>query len=132
MTNEGPLIRVVDDDPSMGQALRRLLTAAGFRVRVFGSVEALRVSDGDEAPACLVLDVRLPGQSGPEYYASLPAPRPPAVFISGHDARRSRCRAMAAGARAFLAKPFDGAAFLEAITEAVDAGRGDGRGAPDR
>ena len=126
MTTDGPLIMVVDDYPSMGQALRRLLTAAGFRVRVFDSAQALRARESTEEPDCLVLDIELPGQDGVAFYASLPAGRrPPAVFISAHDARTSRRRAMDAGACAFMPKPFDGAVFLDAINAAVDTGRRD-------
>jgi len=114
------LIVVIDDDPSMGQALRRLLTAAGFRVEVFDSAEAFCASESTEQPDCLVLDIALPGQDGTELYARLPAGRrPPAVFISAHDARTSRLRAMDAGACAFMAKPFDGTVFLESIAAAI-------------
>jgi FixJ family two-component response regulator len=119
MTNRTPLIVVVDDDPSMGQALGRLLGAAGFRVRVFGSAEALHSADGARDADCLVLDMRLPGESGAACYVSLPDPRPPAVFISAQDGLGAHRAALEAGAQAFLAKPFDGSVFLGAVKVAV-------------
>ena len=123
MDTEAPLIVVVDDDASMSQALQRLLTVAGFRARVFDSVEALAAGDGDRAADCLVLDLHLGGQDGASWYASLPAPRPPAVFISARHDPLSRRTALQAGGHAFIAKPFDGALFLDSIARAMD-GRG--------
>lgn len=123
MTNRAPLIVVVDDDPSMGQALERLLVAAGFRVRVFGSAEALRSTDGARDADCLVLDMHLPGESGAACYVSLPSPRPPAVFISAQDGRAAHRAALQAGARVFLAKPFEGSVFLGTIERSVGTDR---------
>jgi FixJ family two-component response regulator len=120
MDTEAPLIVVVDDDASMSQALHRLLTAAGFRARVFGSVEALAADDGDRTADCLVLDLHLAGQGGANWYASLPASRPPAVFISARHDSVSRHSALRAGGHAFIAKPFDGALLLDSIARAMD------------
>jgi FixJ family two-component response regulator len=132
MTNQAPLIVVVDDDPSMGQALVRLLVAAGFRVRMFGSAEALRSTDGARDADCLVLDMQLPGESGAACYVSLPNPRPPAVFISAQDGRAAHRAALQAGAQVFLAKPFDGSAFLSAIERAAGTDRRARTLPPDR
>jgi FixJ family two-component response regulator len=123
MTSRTPLIVVVDDDPSMGQALNRLLAAAGFRVRVFGSAEAFHAADGARDADCLVLDMRLPGESGAACYGSLSDPRPPAVFISAQDGRSTHRAALGAGAQAFLAKPFEGSVFLGAVHRAVGTDR---------
>jgi FixJ family two-component response regulator len=122
MDTEAPLIVVVDDDASMGQALRRLLTVAGFRAQVFASVEALTRVDGARCADCLVLDLHLGGLGGASWYASLPASRPPAVFISAHPEPVSRRTALAAGGRAFIAKPFDGAQFLASVARAIGDG----------
>lgn len=108
-------IVVVDDDAGMRLALQRLLVAAGFRVRVFASIGALRDAGAARGADFLVLDMRLQGESGADFYASLPAPKPPAVFISAHDEPASRRAALHAGACAFLAKPFDGTALLDSF-----------------
>lgn len=113
------LIVVVDDDAGMRQALQRLLSAAGFRARAFSSAEALRASGCVADAGFLVLDMRLPGESGAAYYASLAAPKPPAVFITAHDDAKARREAQRAGACAFLAKPFDGAALLDSLATAT-------------
>jgi len=120
------LVVVVDDDAGMLQALQRLLHAGGFDSRGFDSVEALRESDCMPTADCLVLDVHLPGQDGPHFYATLAGPKPPAVFISGRGPGAARERAMRAGGQAFLAKPFEGRVFLESVTAAVKAGRPSG------
>ena len=85
-------IVVVDDDAGMRLALQRLLSASGFRVQVFASAQALRDSGAVNGADFLVLDMRLPGESGADYYASLPSPKPPAVFITAHDEPASRSR----------------------------------------
>lgn len=112
-------IVVVDDDAGMRLALQRLLGASGFRVRTFASAQALRDSGEVTGADFLVLDMRLPGESGADYYAALPSPKPPAVFISAHDEPASRRDALRAGACAFLAKPFDGAALLDSFASAT-------------
>jgi FixJ family two-component response regulator len=116
------LVVVVDDDAGMLQGLLRLLQAGGFDCRGFASVEALNASGCMPRADCLVLDVHLPGQDGPHFYATLAGPKPPAVFISGHVPGAARERALRAGGQAFLAKPFDGKAFLESVCAAVSAG----------
>ena len=118
-TREQPLIAVVDDDAGMRLALQRLLSAAGFQVRVFASAGTLRDSGCIAAADFLVLDMRLPGESGADFYESLPSPKPPAVFITAHDEPASRRIAQRAGACAFLAKPFDGAALLDSFASAT-------------
>jgi FixJ family two-component response regulator len=120
------LVVVVDDDAGMLQGMQRLLHAGGFNTRGFDSVEALRDSDCMPQADCLVLDVHLPGQDGPQFYATWVGNRPPAVFISGQAVGAARGRAMRAGAQAFLAKPFEGKAFLESVIMAVEAGRSNG------
>lgn len=116
---EPPLIVVVDDDDGMRRALQRLLAAAGFRARVFDSAEALRDSGCAATAHALVLDMWLPGESGADYYTSLPNPRPPAIFITAHDEPASRRTAQRAGACAYLVKPFDGADLLDSFASAT-------------
>jgi FixJ family two-component response regulator len=120
------LVVVVDDDAGMLQGLQRLLLAGGFNTRGFDSVEALRKSDCMLQADCLVLDVHLPGQDGPQFYATWVGLKPPAVFISGRAVGAARERAMRAGAQAFLAKPFEGQVFLESVIAAVGAGQSNG------
>lgn len=122
---ERPLVFVLDDDSSVRKGLDRLLSAHGFRVRLFGSAEEFRVSDTGERPACLVLDVRLPGVDGlalqdelTRHTAALPI-----VFITGHGDIPMSVKAMKKGAVDFLAKPFSEAALLGAIEEAMKASR---------
>jgi FixJ family two-component response regulator len=123
MSQTPPLILVVDDDPSMGQALERLLGAVGFRVQVFSSAEVLRSAEALQEADCLVLDMHLPGEGGAACYLSLSGSRPPAVFISAQDGRASHRSALEAGAQTFLAKPFDGLVFLGAVERALSPER---------
>lgn len=125
MATEAPLIVVVDDDESMRHALQRLLTAAGFRARLFDSAEALAASGCAASADCLVLDCRLPGASGAEYYGSMAEPRPPAVFITAHDGPAVRRSVEEVGGRACIAKPFDGTRFLQLVARATHPDRGD-------
>ena len=120
------LVVVVDDDVGMLQGLQRLLRAGGFNTSGFDSVEALRNSDCMPQADCLVLDVHLPGQDGPQFYATWVGPKPPAVFISGRAVGAACERAIRAGAHAFLAKPFESKVFLETVSAAVEAGRSNG------
>jgi FixJ family two-component response regulator len=119
MAAKQALIVVVDDDDGMRQALRRLLSAAGFRAHLFDSAEALLASGCAASADCLILDMRLPGMSGVECYASMAEPRPPAVFITGHDGPAARRSVEEVGGRACVAKPFDGAEFLELVNVAA-------------
>jgi FixJ family two-component response regulator len=69
-----------------------------------------------------VLDMRLPGVGGAEFYAALPRPRPPAVFITAHDGPAAQRSARRVGGQACLGKPFDGTEFLEIVGRAVQGG----------
>jgi FixJ family two-component response regulator len=111
----------VDDDTSLLRALQRLVTAAGFSAVPFVSAEAFLASDYRAGCGCLVLDVNLGGLSGFELHERLVAAgaRIPVVFITGHDDVSTRERAHAAGAVAYLRKPFDDELLLAAIREVV-------------
>lgn len=116
-------IFVVDDDPSIRRSLERLLRSAGFSVQTFVSARQFLERGDLDAPGCLVLDVRMPGQSGLDLQHVLEASgrRIPIVFITGHADLALVQQARAAGAVTLLAKPFDGQELLDAITHALAA-----------
>lgn len=108
---------VIDDDAGIRESLDNLLRSAGFRVELLNSVsEFLRV-DPPEGPTCLVLDVRLPGQSGLELQRELKSAKRqlPIIFITGHGDIPMSVQAMKHGAIEFLTKPFREQDLLEAI-----------------
>jgi FixJ family two-component response regulator len=121
MIEEKPVVFLVDDDLSVRKSLSRLLTVAGFTVRTFASAQEYWANDSTESPACLILDVRLPGVDGLELQKLLAGQiaSPPVVFITGHGDIPMSVRAMKAGAVDFLAKPFPDEALLEAVSQAV-------------
>ena len=115
---------VIDDDLSVRRGLERLLRSAGHRVETFASSrEFLERAECDRA-ACLVLDVRMPGQSGLDLYEALVIGGYdiPAVFITGHGDIPMAVRAMKVGAVDFLSKPFDDHEFLDAVRRAIAKG----------
>lgn len=115
-----PLVYVIDDDPSLLRALRRLLGAGGFRVCTFSSAEEF-LESAKPTPACLVLDVHLGGLSGLDLQERLFAAgrRIPAVFITAHDDAITRERARRAGAVDYLRKPFDDESLIAGIKRAL-------------
>jgi two-component system, LuxR family, response regulator FixJ len=114
-----PHIGVVDDDPSILRALRRLLGLAGFRVTTFGSGEELLAYDKLGSVDCLVLDIHLDGLSGFDIQERLARRQPatPIVFITAHDDPGTRDRAQRAAQ--YLRKPFDESSLVQAITSAL-------------
>jgi two-component system response regulator FixJ len=115
-------ILVIDDDPSIRKALRRLLESAGYGVRTFATAHQFMESKIERAePACLVLDVKMPGMDGLELQEELLARAEtlPIVFITGHGDVPSSVGAMKKGAVDFLPKPFDEWALLEAVQAAL-------------
>ena len=115
------IIGVVDDDPSILRALRRLLRLSGFDVRTFGSGEELLGWEGLGTVDCLVLDVNLAGLSGFEVQERLSDVKMsiPIVFITAHDDATTRERAERAGDARYLRKPFDEHALIEEIQKAL-------------
>ena len=124
-------IVVVDDDPGMNQALRRLLEAAGFRALTFPSAEALLQGDAASQAACLIFDVHLPGLSGFDLRRRLKerGVQAPVIFITAHDSVESRTQAQEAGAVAVFSKPFQREPLLKAIAKAL-GGRASNNGQP--
>ena len=120
-----PIVFVVDDDASMGQALARLFHSVQLRVEVFASAQEFLRRTRPDVPSCLVLDVRLPGLSGLDFQAELIKAdvRIPIVFITGHGDISMTVRAMKAGAVDFLAKPFRDQDLLDAVATAVQRDR---------
>ena len=121
MKESDPIVFVVDDDASVRDAVKRLIASVGMRVDTFGSTHEFLNGKRPDAPACLVLDVRLPDASGLELQRELSAAgiHIPIIFITGHADIPMTVRAMKAGAVEFLTKPFRGQELLEAIQEAI-------------
>ena len=118
-------VYVVDDDPSVLKSLRRLLESAGYKVRVFASAQEFLRPKQTDRPACLILDVSMPGLSGMQLQESLveESISLPIIFISGHGDIPTSVRAIKSGAVDFLPKPFDDAMLLKAVREALDKSR---------
>jgi FixJ family two-component response regulator len=108
---------VVDDDQSVLESVKLLLESAGYQSRGFGSAEEVLASGLVQTARCLILDIKLPGMSGFELRESLTAKniQIPVIFITGHDRPRLEGRALRLGAVAYLRKPFDDQALLDAI-----------------
>lgn len=120
------IVYVVDDDPSVRTSTERLVRSAGLAVQTFGSAREFLDSARSEAPACLVLDVRMPGQSGLELQDELMRSAeqvPPIIFVTGHGDIPMTVRAMKAGAVEFMTKPYRQAELLEAIRAAIEHDR---------
>ena len=126
MTDEAEaIVFVVDDDPSVGGALDGLLRSVGLKARSFTSTEEFRQSARPDAPSCLVLDIRMPGQSGLEFQRELAASGEaiPIIFITGHGDIAMSVQAMKAGAIEFLTKPFRDQDLIDAIHLGLDKSR---------
>lgn len=117
-----PIVYVVDDDPSMRNALANLFRSVGLRVEVFGSAPELLQSQRADVAGCLVLDVRLPGLSGLDFQSELAKAniRIPIIFMTGHGDIPMTVRAMKAGAADFLTKPFRDQDMLDAVATAIE------------
>jgi len=118
------LVSVVDDDESVRESLPDLLAQLGFAVQVFASAEDFLTSDAVAQTRCLILDIAMPGMSGPDLQDELRRRRQdiPIVFITGQRDDAIRPRMMERGAVDVLAKPFSEAALLQAVTAALQIG----------
>jgi FixJ family two-component response regulator len=120
MTSDNPIVFVVDDDYRVREALSSLIESAGMRATAYGSAAEFLEAEKPDAPACLVLDLQLPGSSGLELQRELAdGSGPPIIFITGHGDIPSSVRAMKAGAIEFLPKPFGDQELLAAIDAAL-------------
>lgn len=116
-----PAVYVVDDDESVRNALEDLLASVDLTVRSFGSTRAFLDHGLPDAPACLVLDIRMPGQSGLDFQREMATLgiRLPIIFITGHGDIEMSVRAMKDGAIEFLTKPFRDQDLLDAIHQGI-------------
>ncbi|MGO6819184.1 response regulator transcription factor [Rhizobium leguminosarum] len=117
MTEAPATIIVIDDDPEIREALGSLLRSVGFAVNLLASVGDFLKSGRPNGPTCLVLDVRLPGQSGLDFQLELSREniQLPIVFITGHGDIPMSVKAMKGGAVEFLTKPFRDQDLLDAV-----------------
>src|SRR5262245_14272735 len=117
MADAKSTVLVIDDDPDVRASVGRLLRSVGINVQLFASIPDFLKSDPPGGPTCLVLDVRLPGQSGLDLQRELARTKRelPIVFITGHGDIPMSVQAMKGGAIEFLTKPFRDQDLLEAI-----------------
>jgi FixJ family two-component response regulator len=121
-----PTVFIVDDDPSVREALTSLIRSAGFRVVAFASGREFLQHERSAFPACLILDVRLPELGGFDLQRMLSESgrQIPIIFITGHGDIAMSVRAMKAGAMDFLPKPFRDEELLATIGQALELDRG--------
>ena len=119
------MVFVIDDDESMRQALQSLIRSVGLGVATFSSAHEFLQGTRPDVPACLILDVRMPGLSGLDLQRDLTEANIhiPIIFITGHGDIPMSVRAMKAGAVEFLTKPFRDQDLLDAIQQALDRDR---------
>jgi FixJ family two-component response regulator len=123
MREEAPMVYIVDDDALFRRSIERLVGAAGFQTRGFASADAFLAAERPDVPACLVLDVFMPGLTGLDLQRQLAGQGVEIIFITGHGDVPMTVRAMKAGAVEFLTKPFADHALLEAIRQALERNR---------
>src|SRR5271163_4230194 len=121
--NERLLLSVVDDDESIRDSLPDLIKEFGFAARAFSSAEEFLASGAVAESSGLILDIAMPGMSGPELHQELKrrGEKIPVIFITGQKDEAVRTRAFEQGAAGFLLKPFSDAALLSAIKTALQA-----------
>jgi FixJ family two-component response regulator len=119
------IVHVVDDDPSLGRAISSLLRSVGLNVATYTSTQAFLDAERRTEPACLLLDVRLPGMSGLDFQMQLQALgiRMPVIVMTGHADVPMSVRAMKAGASDFLTKPFRDQDLIDTVTSALEEDR---------
>jgi FixJ family two-component response regulator len=125
MTEAQAIVFVIDDEAAMREALQSLIRSVGLRVETFASAREFLTSHCPDAPACLVVDVRLPGLSGLDLQRELVAAEitVPIIFITGYGDIPMTVQAMKAGAVEFLTKPFRDQDLLDAIQQALERDR---------
>ncbi len=125
MTEPDPIVFIVDDDLSVRRSTERLIRSAGLKAQTFTSAREFLDAPRGDGPACLVLDVRLPGLSGMDLQRELTQSGVsiPIIFITGHGDIPMSVRAMKAGAVEFLTKPFRSRSLLDAVQAAIERDR---------
>jgi FixJ family two-component response regulator len=133
VTADKPVVFIIDDDASVRDGLEDLLRSVGLAVESFASTQEFLQSKRPDAPACIVLDVRLPGPSGLEFQRTLTKSKIllPVVFISGHGDIAMSVQAIKAGAVDFLTKPIHEQKLLDAIQMGIDRDRARREGEKD-
>src|SRR6201994_856313 len=117
MSDEKPVVLIIDDDPELRESLGRLLRSVDIEAQLFASIPEFLAYDRPDGPACLVLDVRLPGQTGLDLQRQRAASdiEIPIVFITGHGDIPMSVQAIKCGAIEFLTKPFRPHELVEAF-----------------
>src|SRR5215510_3413998 len=125
ITEEAPVVFIVDDDASVRRSIQDLLSSVALRSEAFATPQEFLESKRADCPGCLVLDVRLPGMSGLDFQRALAKAGVslPIIFITGHGDIRMSVQAMKSGAVEFLIKPFRTQELLDAIQQALDQDR---------
>jgi FixJ family two-component response regulator len=125
MKTSDAIVFVIDDDESMREALKSLIRSVGLKVEAFASAHEFLQGRRPDLPACLILDVRMPGLSGLDLQRDLSEANIhiPIIFITGHGDIPMSVRAMKAGAVEFLTKPFRDQDLLDAIQQALERDR---------
>jgi len=125
ITDDPPVVFIVDDDASVRQSIQDLLSSVALRSEAFATTQEFLNSKRPECPGCLVLDVRLPGMSGLDFQRELAETgvNLPIIFITGHGDVPMSVQAMKSGAVEFLMKPFRSQELLDAIQQALDRDR---------
>ena len=121
MTEQPPVVIIIDDDPSFRNFLSRLIGTVGIKSIQFGSAEEFLAARPPDGPACLILDVQMPGLSGLDLQRELAqkGKRLPIVFMTGHGDIPMTVEAMKAGAVGFLSKPFRNQELIDAVKEGI-------------
>ena len=125
MKEADPIVFVIDDDRMIREGLQSLIRSVGLRVETFASAQDFLIAKRQDAPACLVLDVRMPGLSGLDLQLKLSDANVqiPIIFITGHGDIPMSVRAMKEGAHEFLTKPVRGQDLLDAVQKAIASDR---------
>lgn len=125
MKEPDPIVFVIDDDRMIREGLQSLIRSVGLRVETFASAQDFLIAKRHDAPACLVLDVRMPGLSGLDLQLKLSDAKVqiPIIFITGHGDIPMSVRAMKEGAHEFLTKPVRGQDLLDAVQKAIASDR---------
>ena len=125
MKDPEPIVLIVDDDAMVREGIQSLVRSIGLRVATFASAAEFLQAKLPDVPKCLILDVRMPGQSGLDLHRELKEGdvQIPTVFISGHGDIPMTVRAMKQGAMEFLTKPVRGQDLLDAVQSALERDR---------
>jgi FixJ family two-component response regulator len=125
MKSTDPIVLIVDDDAMVREGIQSLVRSIGLRVQTFASAAEFLSAKIPDVPKCLVLDVRMPGQSGLDLHRQLKEANTeiPTVFITGHGDIPMTVQAMKQGAMEFLTKPVRGQDLLDAVQSAIDRDR---------